>query len=76
LRHPGGPGEPVGAVKGWDRVKSGLGRHVDRRLEKSIISDQRYMKMQGKIEDNAKAFESEDLVTHHFLVDLICGNSH
>jgi len=34
------------------------------------------MKMQGKIEDNAKAFESKDSVMHHFLVDLIRGNSH
>ena len=32
--------------------------------------------MQGKIEDNAKAFESEDLFTHRFLVDLIHGDSH
>jgi len=29
------------------------------RLEMSIISDHRYVKMQGKIRDNAKAFESE-----------------
>jgi len=28
-------------------------------LEKSIISNYRYMKMQGKIKDNARAFESE-----------------
>ena len=35
LRHPGGPGEPLRAVKGWDRVKSGLGRHVDRWLKRA-----------------------------------------
>jgi len=34
------------------------------------------MKMQGKIEDNAKASKSEDSFTHRFLVDLIHGNSH
>jgi len=34
------------------------------------------MKMQGKIEDNAKAFESEDLFMHRFLMDLIHGDSH
>jgi len=31
------------------------------RLERSIISDDHYMKMQGKIEENARAFESEEI---------------
>jgi len=33
------------------------------------------MKIQGKIEDNAEAFKSEDLFTHHFLVDWIHSDS-
>ena len=60
LRHPGGPGEPVRVIKDWDRVKSGLGRYIWWKAGKSIISDQRYMKMQGKIKENAKAFKSKD----------------
>jgi len=40
------------------------------RLEKSIISDDRYMKMRGKIKENARAFESE--VIHY--VSLNCGH--
>jgi len=34
------------------------------------------MKMQGKIKDSAKAFKSEDSVMHHFLVEIIHGDSH
>jgi len=30
LGHPGGPGEPIGAVKGGDIGESILGRHSDR----------------------------------------------
>jgi len=34
------------------------------------------MKMQDKIKDNAEVFESEDSVTHRFLMDSIHGDSH
>ena len=34
------------------------------------------MKMQGKIEDNAEAFESEDSFMHRFLMDLIHSDSY
>ena len=70
LRHPGGPGDPVRAIKDRDISKSILERHSDRKARKSIISDHCYVKMRGKIRDNARAIESEVIC----YVLLNCGH--